>query len=393
MKKRLSVIVLWVFFSSCAFQGRNDSLPVKTGLSENKANKPVVSEMNSNKDEDRIIESKVISQTSAWNLRKSFVESGKNFMGASFINPEQAWIYDSDNNIFETTDGGKTWKKLPNSFSYDLKIDDIKFLDEKKGWIILNPEDNDPDNNKKVSYLYETNNGGKGWILAKKSEKMHFEHIVYNDNGQGMITGEFWENDLSFALQFNHSGNLSDKFFELPAIDKNDFIEKFLIFNDSKMVILTVSGNLFEKLDDKDSWKKIKLPELEREISFSNVGKTDGDFWFTSGRNSTEGTWSYFVSGHENQWLITELGGINLTDTVILPNRSVMAAGIGWLEEDINNGKVDFTPNAFVLYSGDKGKTWEVLYKGKNSIQKIIPLSDENIICLGTSKLILNFYK
>lgn len=349
--------------------------------------------MNSNKDEDRIIESKVISQTSAWNLRKSFVESGKNFMGASFINPEQAWIYDSDNNIFETTDGGKTWKKLPNSFSYDLKIDDIKFLDEKKGWIILNPEDNDPDNNKKVSYLYETNNGGKGWILAKKSEKMHFEHIVYNDNGQGMITGEFWENDLSFALQFNHSGNLSDKFFELPAIDKNDFIEKFLIFNDSKMVILTVSGNLFEKLDDKDSWKKIKLPELEREISFSNVGKTDGDFWFTSGRNSTEGTWSYFVSGHENQWLITELGGINLTDTVILPNRSVMAAGIGWLEEDINNGKVDFTPNAFVLYSGDKGKTWEVLYKGKNSIQKIIPLSDENIICLGTSKLILNFYK
>lgn len=78
-----------------------------------------------------------------------------------FINEKVGWFSTLvDNGLFQTQDGGKTWKNvsIPN---HSAQIETFFFKNEKEGWILFASSPENP-------LLYKTSDNGINWSLASK---------------------------------------------------------------------------------------------------------------------------------------------------------------------------------------------------------------------------------
>lgn len=84
--------------------------------------------------------------------------------------------YNPDKNIpqrvvAKTTDGGKTWKKIPLANEFNLREFGIGFVDEKRGWVGGSTGG------------YETLDGGKTWKPVELGKAVNKNRLLKTQNG------------------------------------------------------------------------------------------------------------------------------------------------------------------------------------------------------------------
>lgn len=94
--------------------------------------------------------------------------------------------------VFNTADGGKTWKK--SDFPVEVKSNMIKeshmiyFKSPKTGWVIKANELEGPVQN----HVYKTDDGGKTWTKVYTSDETGVSRIAFFDENNGIMTPGFW---------------------------------------------------------------------------------------------------------------------------------------------------------------------------------------------------------
>jgi photosystem II stability/assembly factor-like uncharacterized protein len=98
-----------------------------------------------------------------------------------FLNSNHGFIVGSQGTLFETKDGGKTWRQRPK-FTPD-NILDVYFSDEKTGWLLCEPSLMPLPEGPK-SYFLKTLDGGTTWQkIELMNEKRRFTRFFTTKNG------------------------------------------------------------------------------------------------------------------------------------------------------------------------------------------------------------------
>jgi photosystem II stability/assembly factor-like uncharacterized protein len=244
--------------------------------------------------------------------------------------------------VLQTTDGGHTWKQIPDQFKY--KIRSVWFADSQSGWALTIDRD-----------ILRTSDGGASWSLQRKAGKVkmklfgnrrqpeleqpeQLDRIYFIDSQRGWAWGggrkdEYAKQPGVFLTTLDGGQNWNEIAF---PFDQN---VAEIFFLDTERAWASVMGGSFYKTTDGGlNWTKIqtKLPEdVFRAIFF--IDENNGWVAGRSGRlaKTTDGgrTWM-------KMWKIKDefkMRDIFFTDL-----------SHGWAVGD----------DGAILYTPDGGETW-----------------------------------
>lgn len=294
-----------------------------------------------------------------------------------FQNPEEAFDASKGISVWLTEDGGITWESVQLPLSgYSIQQfsePQINFLDNQTGWIFARIGRVDE---REFIGLYTTHDGGRTWSpmvttgTANLPSSSRKNGAVFRDTLEGWISGENTMNEPGTVLWHTFDGGNTwyEQLFpepwgtDIPAGLLSDAsircsldVPKFVDFQYQYAwtVLRCSGGNLSEPVsilywtyDRLSSWKTMRLPSAEGDISFYGI-----EYGWYAIRNETGSDYPY-------QILFTEDGGGNWRT----------ASQLAW------NSKLQFiTPSigyAIATYMGqpalvrtdNSGFAWEQLF-------------------------------
>ena len=107
-----------------------------------------------------------------------------------FRNKEDGYLL-AGNSIFQTEDGGQTWREIRRYFASDFggalpELYSVRFSGKKRGWVVGSVSNNDVVVDSLVIY---TNDGGKSWQRQRVPTKQELIHVDFADEKRGWIVG------------------------------------------------------------------------------------------------------------------------------------------------------------------------------------------------------------
>ncbi|MBI3653925.1 MAG: hypothetical protein HY231_23080 [Acidobacteria bacterium] len=246
--------------------------------------------------------------------------------------------------VLQTTDGGETWKQLPEQFKY--KIRSVWFVDPLNGWALTIDRD-----------ILRTTDGAKSWTTQRKAGKIKLK-ITANRRTPEMEQPEQLER--VFFIDTNHGwawgGGVKNDYAEQPGIflttvdggqnwnainypfEQNIFSAFFL--DPQRGWVNLAEGGLYKTTDGGVTWTKYqsKTPEL----TFDSI-------FFVDDNNG-------WVAGHSGRLAKTTDGGKTWTKMVDIKAEYKMR---DLFFSDKNHGYAVGDKGA-ILYTADGGESWAV---------------------------------
>ncbi|MEW6131151.1 MAG: YCF48-related protein [Acidobacteriota bacterium] len=170
--------------------------------------------------------------------------------------------------VLQTTDGGNTWKQLPDQFKY--KIRSVFFVDEQTGWALTIDRD-----------ILKTTDGAKTWTTQRKAGKVN---VKVTANRRNPLMEQPEQIERIYFLNASHGwawgGGRKDDYSEQPGIflktidggqNWNEIKYPFeqnmnsIFFLDANRAWAnTTDGKFYKTTDGALNWTEIqgKLPEL-----------------------------------------------------------------------------------------------------------------------------------
>jgi photosystem II stability/assembly factor-like uncharacterized protein len=119
-----------------------------------------------------------------------------------FTSRRVGWMIADYRNLYTSTDGGNTWRKVLTN--PDLNLEDISFAGDLSGWIVG-----------WGGVIYHTDDGGKRWLKQTSGTEIDLKHVVFVDALQGWAMGwNMWDmttNTWPPVLLFTNDGGASWK--------------------------------------------------------------------------------------------------------------------------------------------------------------------------------------
>jgi photosystem II stability/assembly factor-like uncharacterized protein len=107
-----------------------------------------------------------------------------------FRNKDNGYLL-AGNSIFQTEDGGQTWRELRRYFATDFggalpELYSVRFSGKKRGWVVgsISADDRVID-----SLVIYTDDGGKSWQRQRVPTKQELIHVDFADEKRGWIVG------------------------------------------------------------------------------------------------------------------------------------------------------------------------------------------------------------
>ena len=307
------------------------------------------------------------------------------FHRAQFIDENHGWAI-TDHALHRTTDGGKTWERLPQEPEVDARFTAFFFVDESHGWLIAV---------KRIltkryglgnsSVIMVTDDGGRSWKLqASFPNEVDLSEIRFFNANEGLAVGaqvidrrQPYE-ELLVLRTSNGGKEWNDASEAAKAVIKNEYG----IPNDagrhiewtspSSVLLLTRYGKVISTTDGGKTWKLIATFKAERPhglISPTNMHKLALDperrIRVIAPGIASEGYWGEFVVHEDGRWISYELSLTPLLDAVFLSDKDVLACGL-------NLRPSDEKPNSrlkdagVILRSFDIGKSWQTIYRSRS---------------------------
>ena len=107
-----------------------------------------------------------------------------------FRNKDNGYLL-AGNSIFQTDDGGETWREIRRYFATDFggalpELYSVRFSGKKRGWVVGSISNNDVVVDSLVIY---TNDGGKSWQRQRLPTRQELIHVDFADEKRGWIVG------------------------------------------------------------------------------------------------------------------------------------------------------------------------------------------------------------
>jgi photosystem II stability/assembly factor-like uncharacterized protein len=107
-----------------------------------------------------------------------------------FRNKDNGYLL-AGNSIFQTEDGGQTWREIRRYFATDFggalpELYSVRFSGKKRGWVVGSISNDDVVVDSLVIY---TNDGGKSWQRQRVPTKQELIHVDFADEKRGWIVG------------------------------------------------------------------------------------------------------------------------------------------------------------------------------------------------------------
>lgn len=107
-----------------------------------------------------------------------------------FRNKEDGYLL-AGNSIFQTDDGGQTWREIRRYFATDFggaqpELYSVRFSGKKRGWVVgsISADERVVD-----SLVIYTDDGGKSWQRQRVPTKQELIHVDFADEKRGWIVG------------------------------------------------------------------------------------------------------------------------------------------------------------------------------------------------------------
>lgn len=270
------------------------------------------------------------------------------FTSLHFPTPEVGYAVGTFEKVFKTEDGGESWEEIlwnPNTTPY-RRLSEVVFKNEKEGFV----------------FGYEVED-----INLNIGEYKNF--VLITDDG-----GESWE-------EFNIlSGNgISDHQHTKTSITSNNTLYLALI---NQNYILP-RDKLLRSIDNGQTWKEVTLPG-----AFSPGLVIYDMHWFSATEGLIVGTTSSLYAGR--QVFHTVNGGVNWV-AVDLPVWPYLGAQGNYALSAAFEGERGVIAGAggSVIFTDDKGKTWESLIFPYPQVKDISMVTTELGFAIGDNGLLL----
>lgn len=266
-------------------------------------------------------------------------------------------VTDSMNALIKSTDGGQHWNTLWEGLDY--LITDVSFVDDTLGWMYGKD-------------LFNTTDGGKTWTLVPYSSDLISDLFIINDRIFLSVpsailassnSGAGWE---KLVVPDNHYGT------QLLFIDENTgfvFGDVFYRFNGSSNTFDKLTSKIHDNIHDLDFVNK----STGYAVGDHSIYKTsDGGSSWTKIFNSGEGfAGSIEMLSDSTGWFVSYNKIFRTTDAgaewkeFVISESKVLAKGITFYDDKlglINTVSKETSPGnykpAFHLVTTDAGETW-----------------------------------
>jgi photosystem II stability/assembly factor-like uncharacterized protein len=170
-----------------------------------------------------------------------------------FLNNRDGWLADLQGRVYQTNDGGKNWILICN-FESEPVLRDIFFIDNDTGWIAGNPEGG----------LFYTDNGGKTWrlqLLPVRDTDLLISSIYFLDHKNGWLAGKImaptpiknYSSDRAVLLKTTDGG----KNWIMIKTNINEAYFDRIIFKDKMTGWITSAACIYSTDDGGATWQKI----------------------------------------------------------------------------------------------------------------------------------------
>jgi photosystem II stability/assembly factor-like uncharacterized protein len=305
------------------------------------------------------------------------------FTHAQFVNENHGWAM-SEYYFYRTTDGGKTWERLPQEPEKDATFSSFFFVDESRGWLTAV---------KRVStgrfglgnssVIMVTDDGGKSWkIQASFLNEMDVREIRFLNANEGFAIGaQIIDSHPPYdELLVLKTANGGDQWTNVSgpakAAIKNEYefpsdSGKDIQWTPSSVLLLTRYSKVISTTDKGQTWSLVASFKYEGANGISTspgFRKLELDPSSSAravvaslGRGDYEGD---FVVQEGEQWTGYDFTLTPIQDAVFLSDKDVLASGANLHPKD---EKQHLRPKdaGVILRSLDGGKSWRSIYRSK----------------------------
>lgn len=354
-----------------------------------------------------------------------FLPSKANLSKVFFIDDKNGWIVgnkvDSEdkvlgNFIYKSTDSGNSWKQIKMKFPPNSIINDVFFINNSTGWILLQNNINSWEEEKYKSWVYKTSDNGKTWQLVHTSKiGLHYYKIKFADEKNGWLLAEgsvmkespvltkpFRSYSRPIFKTTDGGKSLTDVSSDISEDLDDDLPTDIFVENSNKIIISTVS-QFFKTEDNGKTWEKFNANFYDDFIGnnvvagtnerINHVGKlSENRYRIANGfRNDTEGSRSYLaIQQNDESWILRRFHGKTfcLSDIHFFDESQILAIGQFCSTEK----KFPATVESVALFSSNKGETFSIAYTNPKieRLKSLAKISENHVIAVGDKGLIIN---
>jgi hypothetical protein len=201
----------------------------------------------------------------------------------AFSFPSLQTGYAAGNNLYKTTDGGKSWAQL----SFTGTIKSIEFIDENIGFCTAG------------GYLYKTINGGQTWVLTVSAD-----YVAIAKSGQIVVAKE-----TTFIGNIKVSNNNGGTFYTAQTLSLNGHLSGLRVFENTAFILddKGYEDDVIRGVNIADSNKYVRLnAKCTAEENSTDLYYSSGKGAVVGGRgiisNSTSSANNYYVAAFDRSY-------------------------------------------------------------------------------------------
>jgi photosystem II stability/assembly factor-like uncharacterized protein len=307
-----------------------------------------------------------------------------------FVDENRGWILGS-NFVSSTNDGGKSWKTKKIK---SLIVNEMFFADQTKGWHILVNEFT-------TVRIYQTLDGGKTWKYLKDISTSLFGNIdsrvfgyvptilnvrFINDDIIWVVGLKKIKDSMEYAIwkTINGGKTWETKYLSNTSILRKTLEASFIKLNDSR-IIVSSNGLILQSEDNGESWKEvanINSSENSTPDFFKGFDFTDEfNSWATVANSG-----KIFRSIDRGKiWKAKKLGLMD-EDSYKFTSVKFINSKTGWIGGSKNNGE---KMTGVILFTTDGGETWTNEHQTESKTINSLTSTSKTVFAVGNDGLIL----
>ena len=306
------------------------------------------------------------------------------FKRAQFISENHGWVM-SNSSLYTTTDGGRNWMRLSQEPGKDARFNSFYFVDELRGWLTIVKNDFAEHYGVGISsVIMVTQDGGRSWNLqASFSDEIEIEDLRFLDANEGLAVGfkgldKRADRHELFVLGTSNGGkNWNDISGPAKAAFRNQWgvandSGRYIQWTPSSAFLLTQGGRVLSTTDRAKTWNTVVIFKDERPEGFvSSIGyhkvilDSEQRIRVVAAATGDEGYLGDLIVNENGRWTSYELQLTPILDALFLSDKDVLACGLSVRPVD-ESAKRQSNDAGVVLHSLDGGKSWQTIYRTKS---------------------------
>lgn len=348
-------------------------------------------------------------QASALKTTEKAFNRKENNSKVYFVDKENGWLVgniESGNEtiesiLYKTGNGGKNWEKVPIKVEKEAVINNILFVNQSVGWLNIQKY-GDVNSKKATSWLMKTTDGGKSWQTLLIQDFTTIDEIKFFDEKNGWMTGSTHNfqnvyDTKQFIRKTNNGGiswtDIGKDLFEKNGLENTrQMITGLVAETPENLKVVMWSGKLFETKNGGESWNRFgpqfDFPMQTLPDNFGKMGNSQR-LRMARGTWSIEGIYSYIATEKDGDWTLRWTDeALCIYDILFLSENEMIAVG----RLGVNLYEKNHREHGVILYSSDAGESWKTAYRNKSvsKIKSLAKITEKQFIAVGNNGLIVN---